>query len=338
MFFFVVACSRESDDTFVRYKDKTIILYVVADNSLIHYSEKLFAGLQRCCLGNNFEDSNIILFLDNDKGASLFHASKQGLEKVLEFDQLNSVKPRNMCGVLNYVFNNYPAAETGLILWSHGSGWLPTGNTTRSFGDDDGEAIDIDDLATSINKKLDYIIFDACYMGCIEVVTELADRTDYFIASPDVVPVEGVVDTFSVNTLNGKGPLEDRLKMLCEYYSKNKFEKTLPIALVKMAGLNSVIHYCSSLPANHYEQEVYYYRYRTNNLFYDLGSFLRREGENRGSEIFDEFVVFHTDSISDVLCVSVFLPNITNYNYHKYYSRTKWNRMTMWLRKFGYDR
>lgn len=329
MVIIVASCNNNMDYTTIQHKEKTIIFYVVADNSLVNCSNALFCDIQNYCTGKMMENINLILFLDNNNETSLYKATKTGFQKVVDYHSINSVQPQNMYNILHHINENYPASETGLILWSHGTGWLPTGNETRSFGDDNGESIDINELSTSIFKKMDYIIFDACYMGCIEVVVELSDKADYFVLSPDIVPSEGIIDTLSISTLLGDGLLEDRLKSVCKHYAEEKNSHVdFPVALVKSSELDSVMLLCNNMPTENFNEEVYYYPYRTNIIFYDIGSFLYSEGNNRTSDLMNNFIIYHTDSFHDLVCLSIFLPNENNRNYHKYYSVTKWNVMT----------
>jgi len=72
--------------------------------------------------------------------------------------------------VLNDIIQMYPAQEYGLILWSHGTSWLPAGSSLRSFGEDSGEQMNIPDLAENLPIKFDFILFDACLMVSVEVV------------------------------------------------------------------------------------------------------------------------------------------------------------------------
>jgi len=85
---------------------------------------------------------------------------------------------------LQDAINLYPAKEYDLILWSHGSSWMPNGSGLRSFGNDNGTRINIPDLANALPVKFNFILFDACLMGSVEVACELKDKTDYLIASP----------------------------------------------------------------------------------------------------------------------------------------------------------
>lgn len=89
-----------------------------------------------------------------------------------------------------------PSDSYGVILGSHGTGWMKgTSVPTKAFGDDDGYNIDIPDLANvlknSFSEKLDFVLFDACMMATAEVGYELKDVTSHCIASVMETPVYG---------------------------------------------------------------------------------------------------------------------------------------------------
>lgn len=89
-----------------------------------------------------------------------------------------------------------PSDSYGLILGSHGTGWMKgTSVQTKAFGDDNGYNIDIPDLANvlknSFSEKLDFVLFDACMMATAEVGYELKDVTSHCIASVMETPVYG---------------------------------------------------------------------------------------------------------------------------------------------------
>jgi hypothetical protein len=117
--------------------------------------------------------------------------------------------------VLNLAKDRFPAKSYGMLLSSHGTGWAPQGycysppdkTSGGIFGLDsylyDGPAkyhekdpllksigshyngspsrsieIATSDLAAAIPMHMDYILFDACFMGCVEVAYELKDKCD----------------------------------------------------------------------------------------------------------------------------------------------------------------
>ena len=113
--------------------------------------------------------------------------------------------------------------ENILILWSHGTGWI---NSTRSFGDDGGNNINIYELAKILPIQFDCIVFDACYMSCIENLFELREKTRYVLSSPNVVPVDGIIDNNTLNLLCKSNDIKEKLISICNYYKKN-----IPITL-----------------------------------------------------------------------------------------------------------
>ena len=48
--------------------------------------------------------------------------------------------------------------------------------------------IEIEDFAKAIPMKLDYILFDACLMGNLEIALNIAPYADYLVASAETEP------------------------------------------------------------------------------------------------------------------------------------------------------
>ena len=143
-----------------------------------------------------------LVLLDGD-GLKNHRADKEGDEEWMS-------DPETLKGFINYCAENYPAEKYDLILWDHGGG--PTGGfasdirrqqvwfgpNTMTFAEilgalKDNKVTNQDDDSPSNDKKFDCVNFDACLMGSTEVVLGLADYTDYYIASPEIVPGRGQV-------------------------------------------------------------------------------------------------------------------------------------------------
>ena len=103
--------------------------------------------------------------------------------------------PEVLKAFINYGVENYPAEQYDLILWDHGGG------PTSGYGMDEhsgtlmsfAELIDVfsDNRVTEDGGKFDIINFDACLMNSIELTLAFAPYTDYYIASPELVPGDG---------------------------------------------------------------------------------------------------------------------------------------------------
>ncbi len=200
----VAACHDEEDNTPV-YGSRTVLVYVAANNSLGESSldskdiQEMMEGMESV----EGTDNNLLVYLAGyRKTAKLIRLIKNGKgevkqETVAEYNKQNSVSVDVMKEVFTTVFSNYPAKSYGIVLWSHGDGWIYYQNpSTRWWGqDNEGEdyRMNILDLheALSVAPHFDYILFDACYMQSVEVIYQLRDCADYFIGSPTEIPGPG---------------------------------------------------------------------------------------------------------------------------------------------------
>ena len=70
------------------------------------------------------------------------------------YDQENSASPQVLKRVINDVTRLYPAKSYGLIVFSHGSGWLPPHtlvNGSRSIIIDNDNEMEITDFAMALS-------------------------------------------------------------------------------------------------------------------------------------------------------------------------------------------
>ena len=87
------------------------------------------------------------------------------------------------------------SGRCGLIVGSHGSSWYHT-IATRALGYDGSTSNsillpDMVEAMESVGKTFDFILFDACYMGSVEVCYEFRNVTNYQISSVMEVPAYG---------------------------------------------------------------------------------------------------------------------------------------------------
>jgi len=201
--------------------NRTVLVYMMAENSLSDFAEKgersVDSDISEMIQGASFipDNDHLIVFLDDANSLQppriyeikkAFGRTEAQAELVKEYtEEVCSTDPAVLEDVLKYVKQNYPAKGYGLVMWSHGSGWLPAdeGHTkdSRSIGvdnenntkSDSGIEMEISSLAKVIAGfgKLDFLYFDACYMQGIEVSYELKDVTDYVIGCPAEIPAVG---------------------------------------------------------------------------------------------------------------------------------------------------
>jgi len=187
--FLLVFSACEKEESPENLSRRTIIVYMAADNDL---SYDAFESLQQMKQGFSEAGTRLVVFFDQadeDPCLAEIHPGKDVIVK--SYPTLNSADPAVLNEILQDAINLYPAKEYGLILWSHGSSWMPNGIGLRSFGNDNGTRMNIPDLANALPVKFNFILFDACLMGSVEVAYELKDKTDYLIASPTETQATG---------------------------------------------------------------------------------------------------------------------------------------------------
>ena len=122
----------------------------------------------------------------------------QAAQSVKIYNHQLATDPAVMSQALKDMVALAPAQKLGLIAGSHGSGWLKyiAGWNKRSFGQDGSidntmSTASIAGAMKSVGRRFDFMLFDACMMGCAEVCYDFKDAVDYMIASPINVPRPG---------------------------------------------------------------------------------------------------------------------------------------------------
>jgi len=190
LLFLIVFCACQKDDVQVKTPAaRTVIAYIAANNDL---SGDASVSLHQMKQGFTEAGINLIAFIAQvGSNPRLLEIHPDTAKLVKTYPILNSANPAVLSEVLQDAINMYPANEYGLILWSHGSSWMPNGIDLRSFGNDNGTRMNIPELANALPVHFNFILFDACLMGAVEVAYELKDKTDYLIAPSTETIAEG---------------------------------------------------------------------------------------------------------------------------------------------------
>lgn len=289
-----------------------------------------------------------------------------------------------MKDALEYVRDEYPAKGYGLVYSSHGSGWLPPkyysnpsafesgGGSSwfigrrrvypqipeypavKSLGQDEGTPyaeMELKDLSDAIPMHLDYLILDACLMGCVEVAYEVKDVCDCVAFSQTEVLAEGLnYSTLASRLLEAPKPdVEAVCQDYFNYYdSKTGDMRSATISIVNCSEMDNLASVCATLFAKYQTQlhsiNAYavqrYFRYERH-YFYDLLDILLHCGitsEERAAlqAALDRAVCFKSATprfigidINVYSGLSMYLPSDgTNYLNNYYRSSISWNTAT----------
>lgn len=294
------SCNDSSREEAVVSYRKSVLVYMVADNSLSSYAQEnidgMVAGMRACSAG-----SNLLIYVDKaGEVPQLIQVTTQanGTVKktvVKNYDEQNSASPTVMSTVISDMVKCSPSQSYGLVLWSHGYGWLPGGGNTKAiatrwFGQDGSNYMDIPDLVTALNTgpHFDYILFDACFMGGVETCYALRNNADYVIASPAEVMGDGFPYRELMSSLLGTTEA-DFIKAATLYYEHyNTLSATgssypsATVGCIKTSELSGLANQTAALIAAHTKElntfdasKVQHLEGYSPHLFYDFGDFIR---------------------------------------------------------------
>lgn len=308
-----ISCA--DSDTIKKDIERTVLVYMAADNNLSSFGN---TNIQLMLQGMKNVEGRLVIYLDPSNDVPRLMViegnSAPKLDTLVTYSEENSASPEVLRRTIQDVRNLYPSNSYGLILWSHGMGWLPekynfhrsysaglvryTNLPTKYFGQDthpgDGAMesfMETDELMAGISGHFNFIMFDACFMGAVEVLYGLRDYADYFIASPAEILANGFPYDKIVPWLWGD---EEDLKRVCaEYFNyyntypdpNNAGWNSATVALVKSSELQHLVELTSNIVGeNKCVASTDVWRYPLSksslpNVFYDLGDYINTYGD-----------------------------------------------------------
>lgn len=291
--------------------------------------------------------------------------------------------------VLTYVKDNFPAASYGMVFSSHGTGWLPIGyydkgsseefdvwsafRQHRSIGMDVSDKgaglivteMSVEAMAEAIPMHLDYLLFDACMMGCVEVAYAFRDKVSVMGFSPSEVLSEGFDYTRMASLLIGEqcNPVAVCSSYVEKYLSKSGTSRSASISVVNLDYIDDLAELCALL-FDKYRSEIasikvtrtpvdgtsvikyspQNYYTRNKHWYYDLRDILVTAGAKEDDlalldEVLSKLVIYenHTPSFlvnspfqfHSCCGLSMFLPSDnTDKDLEEYYRNLSWNKAT----------
>ncbi|MCX4290244.1 MAG: clostripain-related cysteine peptidase [Odoribacter sp.] len=290
----LVACHKD-DSVEKEGAGRTIIVYLGVDNNFSGEGAEKIKALTEGWRGNYH--GNLLVYADG--GAAVLvriHENGSGemfADTLREYGAENSADPAVLKRVLSEVKEQFPADSYGMIVLSHGSGWLPKGQLVSpvSIIQDRYNEMEFPDFVDAIPMMLDFIVFDACFMGTIEVAYELKEKAKYVVASPAEVLSPGFVYKSMIGHLMTSEPrLTAVAKEFYDYFNgMGGFWKSATVSVVKTDELERVAEFLAGVgDVTDSERvnlrEVQQYGYGPHSLFWDMGDYVSRWAPEHGEE------------------------------------------------------
>lgn len=211
-YLFLASCDHRDDptpDIAGTPVSRTVLVYMVANNSLSPNVYSDIAEMQEAADNGALDKKGrLLVFLSSASSQQLLEIRKNESPKVLHsFDDVEGVRPSPldttfMRSVFDKMRESSPSEKYGLVLWSHGTGWMDESTASRStmlysFGADKvnsvTEKMTVRSLSRALNGQgFEWIYFDCCHMMTVEVLYELRDCARYFVGSTTELPSDGM--------------------------------------------------------------------------------------------------------------------------------------------------
>jgi len=162
--------------------------------------------------------------------------------------------PINLAEFLYWGVTTYPADKYCLILWDHGG-------AIDGFGHDEvsGNMLSVEQITNALDAsysytdvKFDLLGFDACLMSNLEVMYNLKNYADYFVASEEVEPGHGWDYTYFLNKMVSKSITtgNELGKHIADGYlqhAKNEGTSEITLAVTDLSEIDNVMEKLEAL-------------------------------------------------------------------------------------------
>lgn len=257
-------------------KKKTVLVYMAGNTNISAHALINIEQMEKGYIPD--KEGNIVIYshvAEDPYHPVLLHLRQaEGqpvLDTVYKFPYQSSVATESLTSAMKVTGTMFPADEMSLILWSHGLGWVPVGYYADSPSPDDdsyggnftqdinrnmpntyfghdyiGDSLkvpgmEITALAKSIPYELEFLIFDACNMGNIEVAYQLRNNAKYIISSPAEVLTDGFpYRKIMQHIFQDKSDLKAVAQEYYNYYMYESSSRSATISLVDCSRLGEL--------------------------------------------------------------------------------------------------
>lgn len=259
------------------------------------------------------------------------------IETLAEYPEENSASAEVFARVVEDMTRIYPSDSFGLVFTSHASGWLPEGTLarpqaagtavagrdaavgvldasaanaaergSRSIGKDTAPGtmaggateMELADFAAAIpDGQFDFIVFEACLMGGVEVAYELRDKTRYIVASSAELLSPGFVPIYEHGAsrllFDTSLPVEQALTAFASRYfdcmnAQSGAYRSATISVVRTSGMESLAALAADLfdrttpdptelnDLQHFDRPGSYGDFPARPRYFDFGEYMTR--------------------------------------------------------------
>lgn len=245
----MTSCQKSEEPT-AAVVEQTVLMYLPWSTDLLSYFQTNISDMESAIAKDILKKERVVVFLSTSPSKAELFELKYQKGECIRIPLKDYISPAittaaGITSMLEDVKSLAPAHRYAMTIGCHGTGWLPVSKAgkgrsvgqkyhweyegeikTRYFGGRTSEhQTDVTSLAKGIADagiKMEYILFDDCYMSSIEVAYDLKDVTGYLIASPTEILVYGMpyanIGRHLVGKVNYEGICNDFLTFYQDSY------------------------------------------------------------------------------------------------------------------------
>ena len=246
---------------------RTMMVYIIGSNLESESSAASLDIQEMMTSGFDEESMNIYIYTGGSKRwatseitpdeNAIYKVTSDGIEKVKTIEKKSMVKADTLTEFIDYVYDASKTDLYDLVLWDHGGGPIMGYGSDELFNNSTMSLADLDKALNNSKlmkkTKFEFIGFDACLMGSIEVANVLKEEANYMLASEEVEPGAGW-DYLALKDVNSSTTSEELGKKIIDgyydYYMKTKdyystygynVSFNLSLSLLDLRKVNDVI-------------------------------------------------------------------------------------------------
>lgn len=266
------ACSSESEEQVQKWPvrirpetaDQTVLFYLSGQTLLSYFKNTNIPEIQQAVGDHILYDSRVLVLIQPSTQQSLlieysFDYDTQACraDTLRRYTDFRSIRQADIVRVLTDMKELAPANRYGLVLGSHGGGWVPAAymnltvnesadddeeelwalslqadprdwlgrlagaDATRWFGEDNRSTTDIATWAAAFEQadvSFEYLVFDACFMSNVETLYELRHAARYIVGSPCEIMGRGMPYAAMLPDLFADEGKEYDLEAFCRHF------------------------------------------------------------------------------------------------------------------------
>lgn len=363
-------CKNEDEPTEPTTISRVMLIYMAADNNL---SNDSYNNIESIIKGANGKLGNGKLIVYQDPRGSnarpqlieIYQDKNTAKSRVLkQYEEHNSASGEILSQVIQDAFSLYQSKSKGLMLWSHGTSWLPADKKiwTRSFGQDGTNEMEMDELKAALpNSFFDFIIFDACLMSSVEVCYQLKDKAKYIVASPVEIFADGFPYELIIKDMFSDKSEKEFLTSICNTYYDFYFDEPYckdgicshlaSISLIQTSGLDQLTQLSKEIIKNRMSEienlkteniQPLYHHYPTQRpILFDYKDFFNQitteEEKSQISSLLEDVILYqkHTEyayssslgggfSLEKYSGLSIYIPKANTPELNSWYFSLDW--------------